>query len=124
MEVPLKRDRSPREPVRHSNSFQSWLHRGMHGSAFIAGPMKNECSNRIGVNEEQHLCAGQTIVQELESAVTSLPAEELHQFVQWFEEYLASQRDVRISSGTAAGKLKAFMDEADEDYAAGNCTPL
>lgn len=63
-------------------------------------------------------------VQELESAVTTLPAEELHQFAQWFEEYLASQWDEQIAADAASGKLKALLDEADADYAAGNCTTL
>lgn len=63
-------------------------------------------------------------VQELESAITTLSAEELHQFAQWFEEYLASQWDEQIAADAASGKLKALLDEADADYAAGNCTPL
>lgn len=55
-------------------------------------------------------------VQELESAVTTLSAEELHHFAQWFEEYLSSQWDTQISADAAAGKLKALLDEADADY--------
>jgi len=55
-------------------------------------------------------------VQELESAVTTLSAEELHHFAQWFEEYLSSQWDAQISADAAAGKLKALLDEADADY--------
>lgn len=60
-------------------------------------------------------------VQELESAVTSLPAEELHQFALWFEEYLSRQWDGQISDDIASGKLNALLNEADADYAAGNC---
>jgi len=60
-------------------------------------------------------------VQELESAVTTLPAGELHQFALWFEEYLARQWDGQISDDIASGKLNALLNEADADYAAGNC---
>ncbi len=42
-------------------------------------------------------------VQELESAVTTLPAEDLHQFALWFEEFLARQWDGQISDDIASG---------------------
>ena len=58
-------------------------------------------------------------VQEIESAVTSLPAQELHQFALWFEEYLAMQWDGQISADIASGKLDALLNEADADYSAG-----
>jgi len=63
-------------------------------------------------------------VQEIESAVTTLPAEELHQFAQWFEAYITSKWDEQIAADAASGKLRALLDEADADCAAGNCTPL
>jgi len=63
-------------------------------------------------------------VQELESVVTTLPEAELRQFAKWFEEYLATQWEAQISADATAGKLKALLDEADADYAVGNCTPL
>ena len=55
-------------------------------------------------------------VQKLESAVATLPTEELHQFAQWFEEYLASKWDEQIVADAASGKLKALLDEADADF--------
>ncbi len=63
-------------------------------------------------------------VQELESAVTTLPANELRQFAQWFEEYFANQWDAQISADIASGRLNALLDEADADFTAGTCTPL
>jgi hypothetical protein len=60
-------------------------------------------------------------VQELESAITTLPAEELHQFALWFEECLAIQWDGQISHDIASGKLNVLLNEADADYAAGIC---
>lgn len=60
-------------------------------------------------------------VQELESAVTTLPVEELHQFALWFEEFLARQWDSQISDDIASGKLDALLTDADADYAAGTC---
>ena len=60
-------------------------------------------------------------VQEIEAAVTSLPAQELHQFALWFEEYLATQWDGQISADIASGKLDALLNEADADYSTGTC---
>jgi len=63
-------------------------------------------------------------VQELESVVATLPADELRQFAQWFEEYIANQWDAQISADITSGKLNALLEEADADFAAGACTPL
>lgn len=60
-------------------------------------------------------------VQEIEAAVTSLPAQELHQFALWFEAYLATQWDGQISAAIAFGKFDALLNEADAHYAAGTC---
>jgi hypothetical protein len=63
-------------------------------------------------------------VKELQSAVSSLPAEELDQFSRWFEEFLADQWDRRIEADILAGRLDAAGRRADEEFEAGRCTPL
>ena len=59
-------------------------------------------------------------VEELQSAIAQLPAEELNRFSRWFEEFLAEQWDRRIE----ADILDAAGRRADEDFEAGRCTPL
>ena len=63
-------------------------------------------------------------VEELQTAVAKLPAEELDRFSQWFEEFLAEQWDRRIEADILAGRLDAAGRRADEDFEAGRCTPL
>jgi hypothetical protein len=63
-------------------------------------------------------------LQELESAVTRLPATELATFAQWFEEFLADAWDRRIEADIQAGRLDEAGRRADADFEAGRCTPL
>ena len=63
-------------------------------------------------------------VEELQSAVAKLPAEELDRFSQWFEEFLAEEWDRRIEADILAGRLDAAGRRADEEFEAGRCTPL
>ncbi|HEX4966474.1 MAG TPA: hypothetical protein VF173_37040 [Thermoanaerobaculia bacterium] len=63
-------------------------------------------------------------VEELQSAVAQLPAEELDRFSRWLEEFLSEQWDRRIEADILAGRLDAAGRQADEDFEAGRCTPL
>ena len=63
-------------------------------------------------------------VEELQSAVATLPAGELNRFSQWFEEFLADQWDQRIEADILAGRLDTAGRRADEEFEAGHCTPL
>ncbi len=63
-------------------------------------------------------------IEELQTAVAQLPAEELDRFSQWFEEFLAEQWDRQIEADILAGRLDAAGRRADEDFEAGRCTPL
>jgi hypothetical protein len=63
-------------------------------------------------------------IEELQSAVAQLPAEELDRFARWFEEFLADQWDEQIEADILAGRLDAAGRRADEDFEAGRCTPL
>ncbi len=62
-------------------------------------------------------------LDELESAVTALPAEELAAFARWFEEYLADAWDRRIEADIRAGRLDEAGRRADADFEAGRCEP-
>jgi hypothetical protein len=63
-------------------------------------------------------------IEEIQTAVAQLPAEELDRFSQWFEEFLAEQWDRQIEADILAGRLDAAGRRADEDFEAGRCTPL
>jgi len=63
-------------------------------------------------------------VQELESAVSSLPAAELSRFSQWFEEFMADQWDRRIEQDLLSGRLDAALKRTDEHRNAGRVTSL
>lgn len=63
-------------------------------------------------------------LQELESAVSQLPADELTAFARWFEEYWADAWDRRIEEDIKAGRLDEAGRRADADFEAGRCQPL
>ena len=63
-------------------------------------------------------------VEELKSAVTSLPPDQLAHFSDWFESFVADQWDRQIEADILAGRLDAAGRKADEDFEAGRCTPL
>jgi len=63
-------------------------------------------------------------LQELESAVSQLPADELTAFARWFEEYLADAWDRRIEEDIKAGRLDETGRRADADFEARRCRPL
>ena len=63
-------------------------------------------------------------VEDLESAISRLSAEELARFSAWFEDFLADRWDRQIEADIKAGRLDAAGKRADEDFKAGRCTPL
>ena len=63
-------------------------------------------------------------VQEIESEVARLPADELSRFSKWFEEYLADQWDRQIEADILAGRFNAAGQRAEAEFAAGGCKPL
>jgi len=63
-------------------------------------------------------------VEELESVVSRLSAEELTRFSQWFEEFLAEQWDRQIEEDVKAGRLEAAVTRSNKCFDAGQCTPL
>lgn len=63
-------------------------------------------------------------VEELESIVSRLSADELARFSEWFEEFLADQWDRRIEQDVLAGRLESAVSRATDCFDAGQCTPL
>jgi hypothetical protein len=63
-------------------------------------------------------------IQEIESAVIRLPAQELAEFSKWFEEFMADQWDHQIEADILAGRLDAAGKRADEDFISGRAAPL
>ena len=63
-------------------------------------------------------------IEEIESVVAGLPADELARFSQWFEEFMADQWDRQIEQDMTSGRLDVALKRADDHYDAGRCTPL
>ena len=63
-------------------------------------------------------------VEDLESAISRLSAEELERFSEWFEGFMADRWDREIEADAKAGSLDAAGKRADRDFEAGRCTPL
>ncbi len=63
-------------------------------------------------------------IQEIETAVASLPSPELAQFTAWFEEYQAELWDKQIEQDALAGRLDALAEQANHEFDAGRCRPL
>ena len=63
-------------------------------------------------------------VEQLESAVSGLTADDLTRFSQWFEEFMADQWDRQIEQDMLAGRLDAALKRTDDHRSAGSVTPL
>ncbi len=63
-------------------------------------------------------------VQEIETAITKLPAEKVTDLLQWLEEYHAEIWDQQIENDLADGKLDALLAEVDAEYEVGLAQPL
>jgi hypothetical protein len=55
-------------------------------------------------------------VSQIETAIRQLPPNEFAELSDWFEEYEAEVWENRINSDLAAGKLDAFINEAESDF--------
>ncbi len=62
--------------------------------------------------------------QELKKTVSKLSSEELLQFSEWFEEFMADQWDKKIEADILSGRLDAVGKNADNDFIAGRAKPL
>lgn len=63
-------------------------------------------------------------IQEIERAVSQLPAEDLAKFRAWFAEFDAKVWDLDIAEDVSAGRLDVLADEAIQDLREGRCTDL
>jgi hypothetical protein len=63
-------------------------------------------------------------VEEIEKAVSELPAEELAQFREWFEEFEAARFDRKIEQDAKAGRLDRLAEQALADYSRSRATEI
>lgn len=62
--------------------------------------------------------------QELKTTVSKLSPDQLLQFAEWFEEFLADQWDKKIESDITTDRLDALGEQADNEFLAGRAKPL
>jgi len=65
-----------------------------------------------------------TTLEEIENAVTQLPADQLAKFRTWFEEFDAARFDRRIERDAKAGRLDKLAEQALADFRAGRARDL
>lgn len=63
-------------------------------------------------------------VQELEMGFSQLSDNELLQFSEWFEEFVADQWDKKIEADIMSGRLDAAGKRADDEFLAGHASTL
>jgi hypothetical protein len=63
-------------------------------------------------------------VAEIESAIEKLPPDEVSELSEWFAEFEAKVWDERIVNDLQNGKLQDLIEEAEKNFADGNCQPL
>jgi hypothetical protein len=65
-----------------------------------------------------------TTVEDIEKALSDLPAEELARFRAWFEAFEAARFDKRIEHDATSGKLDGFAEYAIPDFHKGRTREL
>ena len=63
-------------------------------------------------------------VQELQSAVSQLSAEELARFREWFDKFDAEVWDRQFEEDAKSGKLNQLANQAIADFQTGKCKQL
>ncbi len=63
-------------------------------------------------------------IQEIEKAVSNLPAEELARFRSWFEEFDAQLWDKQLEQDAEAGRLDGIAKKALADFKEGKFTEI
>ena len=63
-------------------------------------------------------------VQELQSAVSQLSADELARFREWFVEFDAEVWDQQFEADVKSGKLDQLANQAIADFRAGKCKEI
>jgi hypothetical protein len=65
-----------------------------------------------------------TTLEDIERAVTELPADELARFRAWFDEFEATRFDQKIERDAKAGRLDRLAGQALADFRAGRAREL
>jgi hypothetical protein len=63
-------------------------------------------------------------IQEIETAITKLPPEQLGELLGWLADYHHRTWDKQIEEDLEAGRLDAVLAEVDRDYQARLAKPL
>lgn len=63
-------------------------------------------------------------VEDIEKAITQLSPEELAELSSWLADYQAKVWDEKIERDLDAGRLDPLLEEVDEEYEAGETSPL
>ena len=63
-------------------------------------------------------------VEQIETAIASLPREEFARLAEWFAEFEADQWDAQIEADHRAGRLDHVIERVRNDIAAGRSKPL
>jgi hypothetical protein len=63
-------------------------------------------------------------VTEIESAIEKLPPNEVSKLSRWLEEFEARSWDKQIKRDLQNDNLRSLIEEAEKDFAEGNCQPL
>lgn len=63
-------------------------------------------------------------IQEIEEAITRLPARDVAELMAWLAEYHAELWDRQIEADLEAGRLDRLLATVDEEYRAGLAKPL
>ena len=63
-------------------------------------------------------------IEEIESAIKSLPPKELTRFRKWYDEFEADQWDRQFEEDVHAGRLEQPSRQAIKDFREGRCTEL
>lgn len=63
-------------------------------------------------------------VQEIETAISQLPAKDLPELTAWLADYQQRLWDQQIEDDLESGRLDAMLGEVEQDYAAGLAHPL
>ena len=65
-----------------------------------------------------------TKLEEIETAITRLPPDDLAKLRDWFEEFASQLWDAQIERDAKAGKLDRLAAEALAEHKAGRTKPL
>lgn len=63
-------------------------------------------------------------VKEIEIAIAQLPAAQVVELANWFDDFRARLWDKEIEQDFRNGKLQTLLDEVKEDLESGRCKPL